>query len=169
MGTLNKSLANADAGRQKNSRRGHVDFGNGHTQHGISPVDSHHGSDENSGGTPPTLLPPSELDVTMTSTATDGEFADGPGHIDQLHGGARQDKSGNSRSKQRARKLQLGDIDWYGDKSKTRSTAAEAAPPKREVSLDNFVKQPQSHHSRGGTASPSRGGRGGSVRGKRRG
>jgi len=34
------------------------------------------------------------------------------GHIDTLHGGPRVDKSGSSRSKQRARKLQLGDIDW---------------------------------------------------------
>lgn len=34
------------------------------------------------------------------------------GAIDGLHGPPRHDKSGNSRSKQRARKLQLGDIDW---------------------------------------------------------
>ncbi|EME47596.1 hypothetical protein DOTSEDRAFT_69517 [Dothistroma septosporum NZE10] len=34
------------------------------------------------------------------------------GSYDSLHGVPRFDKSGNTRSKQRARKLQLGDIDW---------------------------------------------------------
>lgn len=101
----------------------------------------------------------------MTSTAAAGEFADGTGQIDHLHNGARHDKSGNTRSKQRARKLQLGDIDWYGDKSKNRSVAAEAAPPEREASLDDYVKKPRSQ--RGGAS--SRGGRGGSLRGRPRG
>lgn len=172
-GTLNKSLARANAGRQKNSSgRNGFDHGNGHTQHETSPVDSHQGSDSNnsgSGSSPSTLLPPSELDVAMTATAPDGEFADGTGgHIDHLHSGARQDKSGNSRSKQRARKLQLGDIDWYDDKSKSRTIPAEAAPPGREVSLDDLVKKPSGQRDGASSARGGRGG-GGSLRGKRRG
>ncbi|CAK1360767.1 unnamed protein product [Cercospora beticola] len=39
-------------------------------------------------------------------------FTDETGAFESLHNGPRYDKSGNTRSKQRARKLQLGDIDW---------------------------------------------------------
>jgi len=46
-------------------------------------------------------------------------FADDTGSIDHQYGQPRADKSGNTRSKQRARKLQLGDIDWYGNRSHT--------------------------------------------------
>ena len=52
-------------------------------------------------------------------------FTDETGHIDHIHGQPRQDKAGNSRTKQRARKLQLGDIDWYGDRS--HSTPSEVS------------------------------------------
>ncbi|KAI7553787.1 hypothetical protein KC331_g991 [Hortaea werneckii] len=39
-------------------------------------------------------------------------FADGTGTFESLHGQPRIDKSGNTRSKQRSRKLQLSDVDW---------------------------------------------------------
>ncbi len=52
-----------------------------------------------------------------TSNARHDSFADETGGLDHPHGQPRQDKSGNSRSKQRARKLQLGDIDWYGTRT----------------------------------------------------
>jgi regulator of nonsense transcripts 2 len=55
-------------------------------------------------------------------------FADEVGTIDHSHGQPRQDKSGNSRSKQRARKLQLGDIDWYGDRFSS-ATPSQAHDP----------------------------------------
>ncbi|KJX97909.1 nonsense-mediated mRNA decay factor (Upf2) like protein [Zymoseptoria brevis] len=45
------------------------------------------------------------LNYDLTDDQQDGAF-------DTLHGAPRYDKSGNTRSKQRARKLQLGDIDW---------------------------------------------------------
>ncbi|KAH9815733.1 Up-frameshift suppressor 2 [Teratosphaeria destructans] len=57
--------------------------------------------------------------------------------IESLHGPPRMDKSGNTRSKQRARKLQLGDFDWYG-KRPTRPSAAPEAPA-TQVSLDDYV------------------------------
>lgn len=65
-------------------------------------------------------------------------FADETGHIDHPHSQPRQDKSGNSRSKQRARKLQMGDIDWYGDRSRS---APVEAPSMQQASLDDFVKE----------------------------
>lgn len=52
---------------------------------------------------------------------------------------ARMDKSGNTRSKQRSRKLQLGDIDWYA-----RHPASASAPrnqPASQISLDSYVVQ----------------------------
>lgn len=65
-------------------------------------------------------------------------FTDETGSYDSLHGVPRYDKSGNTRSKQRARKLQLGDIDWYGThRSSTASTPAER--PEGHHSLDQYV------------------------------
>jgi len=61
-------------------------------------------------------------------------FADETGTIDGLHGQPRFDKAGNTRSKQRARKLQLGDIDWYGNRS---SSASQPQPA--QASLDSYV------------------------------
>lgn len=64
-------------------------------------------------------------------------FADDSGPLDHPHSQPRQDKSGNSRSKQRARKLQLGDIDWYGSRSRS-----ETPPPQpAQAGLDSFVKE----------------------------
>jgi regulator of nonsense transcripts 2 len=71
-------------------------------------------------------------------------FADDTGHIDHPHTQPRQDKSGNSRSKQRARKLQLGDIDWYGDHSRS----ATPQPQPAQAALDDFVKEKKSQSSR---------------------
>jgi regulator of nonsense transcripts 2 len=79
------------------------------------------------------IQPPTCTNETIINPAeqTDFErkdsFTDGAGHIDHPHGQPRQDKSGNTRSKQRARKLQLGDIDWYGKRSSSTSTTAAAA------------------------------------------
>ncbi len=66
-------------------------------------------------------------------------FADETGHIDHPHAQPRADKSGNTRSKQRARKLQMGDMDWYGH----RTQPANADAPPEQASLDSFVKQKQ--------------------------
>ena len=76
-------------------------------------------------------------------------FTDEIGHIDALHIQGRQDKSGNSRSKQRARKLQLGDIDWYGDRS--RSATSDSQPPQAQTSLDEFVKEKKPQCGSGGS------------------
>ena len=63
-------------------------------------------------------------------------FADQTGSVENLHGGPRFDKAGNTRSKQRARKLQLGDIDWYAKRS---STPATSAPAPTQAVLDDFI------------------------------
>ncbi|KAK6432928.1 mRNA decay protein [Oleoguttula sp. CCFEE 5521] len=82
--------------------------------------------------TAPLLLPPSEL--TDDHQADDHEAVFESPHIQP-----RADKSGNTRSKQRARKLQLGDLDWYGNIRSSASVPATAAREKGEVSLDAFV------------------------------
>nr|OQO29807.1 hypothetical protein B0A51_03246 [Rachicladosporium sp. CCFEE 5018] len=85
----------------------------------------------NNSTTPP-LLPPSEL-------TTDPQ-ADNPEAVfESPHIQPRADKSGNTRSKQRARKLQLGDLDWYGNTRSSASIPAATAREKGEVSLDAFV------------------------------
>lgn len=48
---------------------------------------------------------------------------------------SRLDKSGNTRSKQRSRKLQLGDIDWYG----RRTVPPTSDAPATQISLDSYV------------------------------
>lgn len=49
---------------------------------------------------------------------------------------ARPDKSGNNRNGQRARKLQLSDVDWYDRKSHKQSqTPRHVVPPSQSVSL----------------------------------
>ena len=73
-------------------------------------------------------------------------FTDETGSIDHTYGQPRLDKSGNSRSKQRARKLQLGDInDWYGDRSRT---ASSEVPPPQQTSLDDFVRDKKQQRGR---------------------
>ena len=59
--------------------------------------------------------------------------------FDTLHGPPRADKSGTTRSKQRARKLQLGDLDWYGNRSSTSAVVSSATPPAVQSSLDDYV------------------------------
>lgn len=71
-------------------------------------------------------IPPSDLQADST---TEGAF-------DNPHSQPRLDKSGNTRSKQRSRKLQLGDIDWYGRRS---TSAFAVTPPPAQTSLDAFV------------------------------
>ena len=65
--------------------------------------------------------------------------------VESLHRQPRYDKAGNTRSKQRARKLQLGDIDWYGSRSSTASatssstTSSSRAAPAAQLSLESYV------------------------------
>ncbi|KAK5156161.1 mRNA decay protein [Recurvomyces mirabilis] len=80
----------------------------------------------------------------IENNATKSTFADQTGSVENLHGGPRYDKAGNTRSKQRARKLQLGDIDWYAERSSPPATSAPAPP---QASLDDFiVDKSQSKH-----------------------
>jgi regulator of nonsense transcripts 2 len=96
------------------------------------------------------------LDLLDAVLTRQDSFTDETGGIDTLHGQPRQDKSGNTRSKQRARKLQLGDIDWYGDRS--RFTSAE--PPPQQYALSDFTTDKKSNQRRA-----SRGGKRGNKRG----
>ena len=77
------------------------------------------------------------LSQDFSTVKRQDSFTDETGHIEHPHGQPRQDKSGNSRSKQRARKLQLGDIDWYGN----RSPSADSKAPSTQISLDNYIKE----------------------------
>jgi len=84
--------------------------------------------------------------LAINHNARADTFADQTGHIDTLHGGPRVDKSGSSRSKQRARKLQLGDIDWYSN----RTPPAQPEAPQPQVSLDDYIvdKKPKREYRR---------------------
>lgn len=66
-------------------------------------------------------------------------FTDETGSYDGAGGiPPRLDKAGNSRSKQRARKLQLGDIDWYGRRPD--SNSAPALPEDdRSAGKDEYI------------------------------
>jgi len=85
---------------------------------------------------PPALLPtyaqPSFAtpSTNMYADETEGTFENHP----QIQP-SRLDKSGNTRSKQRSRKLQLGDIDWYG----RRTTPTPPNQPASQISLDSYV------------------------------
>ncbi|KAK3638788.1 mRNA decay protein [Elasticomyces elasticus] len=63
-------------------------------------------------------------------------LADETGSFETLQGPPRLDKAGNTRNKQRARKLDLKTIDWY-DKRPTSSPAQP--PPPVQASLDDYV------------------------------
>lgn len=58
---------------------------------------------------------------------------------------ARMDKSGNTRSKQRSRKLQLGDIDWYGRQTTPTPTRDQ---PASQISLDSYVVNKSRNHGK---------------------
>jgi regulator of nonsense transcripts 2 len=106
-----------------------------------------HGGDtrrvsQDSGYSSPPPLPPTFAPLPLTISATNrtiqqadntqGAFENHP----QIQP-SRMDKSGNTRSKQRSRKLQLGDIDWYGRRSA--STPASSTQPVTQLSLDSYV------------------------------
>lgn len=74
-------------------------------------------------------------------------FTDETGQFENLHGGPRYDKAGNTRSKQRARKLQLGDIDWC---DKPPPTATDASRREGESSLDQYIVDKKKQSTRGG-------------------
>lgn len=117
-GTLNRSLK---------IRNGN----DGQSQHSTSPFEKRDS------------LAPIDPNSAQDLNALSESFTDETGHIDHPHSQPRQDKSGNSRSKQRARKLQMGDInDWYG---KSASPAPIEASPSEQVSLDVFVKDKKQH------------------------
>lgn len=111
-GSLNKSLKEVHtSGQSQHSTNGDDDCG----------------EKEQAGGNFPT--------TTADCNKRQDSFTDDTGSYDTLHGPPRLDKAGNTRSKQRARKLQLGDIDWYGK----RSTSAVSDPPPAQTSLDEYV------------------------------
>ncbi|KAK5175510.1 mRNA decay protein [Saxophila tyrrhenica] len=89
----------------------------------------------------PTATTPPE----HTQLKRQDSFADETGSIDHLHGQGRQDKSGNTRSKQRARKLQLGDIDWYDKRS---HTAVSQTQTPAQNGIDGDKKQEQQQQLR---------------------
>ncbi|CAK4032135.1 Regulator of nonsense transcripts UPF2 [Lecanosticta acicola] len=91
-----------------------------------------------------TLVPPVEDPSKRRDSLTDET-----GQFETLHGGPRYDKAGNTRSKQRARKLQLGDIDWYG-KHPPSSTPTARREGESRSSLDQYVVDKGSVNSRRG-------------------
>lgn len=104
---------------------------------------SQHSTTSGENNSPQSISPLSD-----DTTQQQGSLTDETGSFDTLHGAPRYDKSGNTRSKQRARKLQLGDIDWYGNRS---SSSPASTTPEGQASLDQYVVDKKS----------TRGGRGG--------
>lgn len=94
------------------------------------------------------ITPPPDSDNNCGNHQPDS-LTDEIGLYDSLHSttGPRFDKSGNSRQKQRARKLQLGDIDWYGKQPAPSSTPTQRK--EGEHSLDQFVVDKKSNRGRG--------------------
>jgi regulator of nonsense transcripts 2 len=115
---------------------------------------------------PPPLLPASASASTQPATLGTRtiQHADNPQGSFESHPQiqpSRLDKSGNTRSKQRSRKLQLGDIDWYGRRSTSTSTstprASSAAQPATQLSLDSYVvDKSRSHGQRRGPRDDAR-------------
>jgi regulator of nonsense transcripts 2 len=107
---------------------------------------------------PPPLLPASASASTQPATLGTRtiQHADNPQGSFESHPQiqpSRLDKSGNTRSKQRSRKLQLGDIDWYGCRSTPTSTlrASSSTQPATQLSLDSYVvDKPRGHGQRRG-------------------
>ncbi|KAK5109593.1 hypothetical protein LTR62_006830 [Meristemomyces frigidus] len=112
-GSLNRSLA---SGRRKGSQTQHLTTKGHHTaeKENFSPAAS------------------TTTDIPLPQSTPANET----GSVENLHGQPKLDKAGNTRSKQRARKLQLGDIDWYDNK---RSISAPSAPPQAQASLDDYI------------------------------
>jgi regulator of nonsense transcripts 2 len=115
----------------------------------------------------PPLLPASASAFTQPATFGTRTIQ----HADNLQGSfeshpqiqpSRLDKSGNTRSKQRSRKLQLGDIDWYGRRSNSTSTprassSSSSAQPATQLSLDSYVvDKSRGHGQRSGPRDDAR-------------
>lgn len=106
---------------------------------------------------PPPLLPTSAQPSRATpATNRTIQHADKPEGTFENHPQiqpSRMDKSGNTRSKQRSRKLQLGDIDWYGRRSTSTPTFTQ---PATQISLDSYVvDKSRGHGQRRGTRTDS--------------
>lgn len=82
------------------------------------------------------------LAAPYCETAFQDSLANVSGHIDHPHTQPRQDKSGNTRSKQRARKLQMGDIDWY-DRA---ASLPEAPPSPEQAPLSDLIREAHVRH-----------------------
>ncbi len=63
----------------------------------------------------------SQFHITPQRNTNSTEAKPRQGFEKQHGGGQRHDKAGGNRSNQRARKLQLSDVDWYGDRSSSSS------------------------------------------------
>ena len=87
---------------------------------------------------------PALATVTTPTTATTAHANGTEGALENPHSQPRLDKSGNTRSKQRARKLQLGDLDWYGRNNP--HPAVGVPPPAAKISLDSYVVDKRPRH-----------------------
>ena len=95
-GSLNKSLAPPPlraGGRSQRSTSSGTKDDDGYVKKPVHP-----------GPLPPT--------PTVNTPKLPDSLADDTGTFETLHGQPRIDKSGNTRSKQRSRKLQLSDVEW---------------------------------------------------------
>jgi regulator of nonsense transcripts 2 len=125
-GSLNKSLRHKQSG--------------GHLQHPTSSKISTFNDEQrrtslDSGYSSPPQTLPSAAAIPcqdLHADSTEGNAFENP------HQQPRADKSGNTRRKQRARQLQLGDIDWYGRRSTT-SAPPSTEKPATQTSLDSYV------------------------------
>lgn len=136
-GTLNQSLPtrNRRGGQFSHKPAANTDSPYQH----FNNVDDKRRTSSDSGYSSPPFLPQASThspanNVNQTilhADGTKGSFESPP----QIQP-ARVDKSGNTRSKQRSRKLQLGDIDWYGRRPTPAPTMNQ---PASQISLDSYV------------------------------
>lgn len=137
-GTLNQSLPTRNNRGGQTAHRPALNTASPY-QH-FNTVDDKRRTSLDSGYSSPPLLPPASTKPPATNVnqtilhadGTEGSFESPP----QIQP-ARVDKSGNTRSKQRSRKLQLGDIDWYGRRSTPAPTVMNQ--PASQISLDSYV------------------------------
>lgn len=129
---VGKGQLNASLKPRAQGRSGHFQQSTATT---ASKDDKRRTSYDSGYGSPPPVQTAMTGQVTKIATITHANGTEGA--LENPHSQPRLDKSGNTRSKQRARKLQLGDLDWYGRNNNNHRPTAQ--PPATTISLDSYV------------------------------
>jgi len=147
---VGKGQLNASLKPRGQGRGGHFQQSTTSTKPAADTIDDKRRTSYDSGyGSPLPKQMPASATGPVTVTNTTITHANGTeGDLENPHSQPRLDKSGNTRSKQRARKLQLGDLDWYGrNNNNTRPAATQ--PSATTISLDSYVVDKRPRHNSG--------------------